>query len=129
MDKYTVVVAERTLDKLESDIIEHARIDWKTIKDTISTKEVRDMINAAKKELDDDVPSFRGREDFIQNLHAAQVHLMICLEDIKYPLSEQNQICLETTNRLIAAIMRPFMEEDIREVVKALSESEALNEA
>ena len=67
----------------------------------------------------------RDRKDFIENIQAVHTHLLICLEDIKYPLPTTYQEGLECMERVAGAIIRRLIEEDI-EKIKA--EEEARND-
>lgn len=70
----------------------------------------------------------RDRADFIENLKMAQVHLMILVEDIKYPLSEERQEWLNGAYMLINYLSKMEMQDDLKEVLAAMGEKEVENE-
>lgn len=66
----------------------------------------------------------RDRADFIENLKMAQVHLMILVEDIKYPLPEERQEWLNGAYMLINYLSKMEMQDDLKEVLAAMGEKE-----
>ena len=63
----------------------------------------------------------RDRADFIENIQTVHTHLLILLDDIKYPLSEQHQKFLEVSEKAIGMIIHEMMKEDIRAVLTEVS--------
>ena len=60
----------------------------------------------------------RDRDDFIENLWAARIHLLILTEDIKYPLSDERQKWLDGANLLIGHLYASEMKDDIEAVLR-----------
>jgi len=76
---------------------------------------------------------FRDRDDFVENIHMAHTHLLICVEDIKYPLTPKLQEALEYAEKATGIILQAVMREGIEDILRALGaqrkEEAALAEA
>lgn len=70
----------------------------------------------------------RDRADFIENLKMAQVHLMILVEDIKYPLPKERQEWLYNAYLLINYLSKMEMQDDLRAALEARERLEAEND-
>lgn len=68
----------------------------------------------------------RDRKDFIENLRMAQVHVMILLEDIKYPLSEERQKLLEGAYACLYHLTNQEMADDIEKAALKLGDYDRL---
>lgn len=67
----------------------------------------------------------RDRADFIENLQTVRTHLLILTEDIKYPLDELGQKCLDGANRCIEYLYNAEMKKDIEAVLREVGERQA----
>lgn len=65
------------------------------------------------------------RDDFMENLKMVNVHLMILLEDIKYPIGEEEQRLLEGAYKITNYLQTKEMQKDIDAVVTHILSTES----
>lgn len=100
---------------------------------TATIKLLREL-QEENKQLKEDINEFEeaepinyiigSREDLIQNLKEANTHLLICLEDIKYPLEEREQELLKGAEFASRIILDKLIKEDIAEVLRILGKQQ-----
>ena len=64
----------------------------------------------------------RDRADLIENLKEAHAHLLICTEDIQYPLPDPLDKYLEVSERAVGQILVKLLKEDIAAALGAIGE-------